>query len=216
MSDERRQDTLEEAPGAAEPAASGEAGAGEAQALAGEADERAASAGEGEPGVGGAAAASEKLLRAREVVVELCARLGAEVDVEVRDSPDAIACNVRVRAGGQVFEVGPRGQVLEAVQILANRIVNRDAEGRKWITVELGGFRQVQTEPAMQDMARRLGEAARRIGKTLTVLPMHSRDRRVVHQVISEMQGVRTRSEGEGLLRRLLVEPAEAGGGEEA
>ena len=160
----------------------------------------------GDPGVGGGAAPSEKLLRARQVVEEICAHLGAEVSVEVRDSAEAIACNVQVRNGGKVFEIGPRGQVLEAVQYLANKIVNRDAEGRKWLTVELGAFREVTTDPAMNEMAKRLGEAAKRIGKTLTVVPIHSRDRRVVHQTISEMEGVRTRSEGDGILRRLLVE----------
>jgi len=165
-------------------------------------------AGEDEPGVGGGAAPSEKLLRARQVVEEICALLGAEVTVEVRDSAEAIACNVQVRSGGKVFEIGPRGQVLEAIQYLANKIVNREAEGRKWITVELGAFREVEPDPAMNEMARRLGEAAKRIGKTLTVVPIHSRDRRVIHQVISEMEGVRTRSEGDGILRRLLVEPA--------
>lgn len=206
MSDERQHEGNETAGVAAAPGAESAAVPTAEAPLAAEA-ESAAPGGEGEPGVGGAAAASEKLLRAREVVTELCAKLGAQVEVEVRDSAEAIACNVQVKSGGQVFEVGPRGQVLEAVQYVVNRIVNRDAEGRKWITVEIGGFREAQGDPAMQEMARRLGEAARRIGKTLTVVPMPSRDRRVVHQVISEMDGVRTRSEGEGLLRRLLVEP---------
>ena len=209
MSDEQQQGQGSEVQ---EPVVAVEAGEGVAPAELAAGELEKAPGGEGDPGVGGAGAASEKLLRAREVVTELCARLGAEVEVEVRDSTESIACNVRVRSGANVFEVGPRGQVLEALQYLVNRIVNRDAEGRKWISVELGSFREVQTDPAMQEMARRLGEAAVRIGKTLTVVPMPSRDRRVVHQVISEMSGVRTRSEGDGLLRRLLVEPVSTDG----
>ncbi|WP_373047606.1 protein jag [Vulgatibacter sp.] len=206
MSDERQDEQIEgvdEAVGGV----AGEAALPAGSPGGGVEDEEARAGGAGEPGIGGAGAASEKLLRARQVVTELCARLGAQVDVEVRDSAEAIACNVQVRSGGQVFEVGPRGQVLEALQYLVNRMVNRDAEGRKWISVELGTFRESTTDPAMVEMATRLGEAARRIGKTLTVVPMQSRDRRVVHQALSEMEGVRTRSEGEGILRRLLVEP---------
>lgn len=163
--------------------------------------------GEGEPGVGGASAAPEKLLRTKEVVSELFGKLGAEVDVEVRDSAEAVACSVTVRKGAEVLSVGPRGTVLEAVQYLVNRIVNRDAEGRKWVSVEIGPFRELPAaDPAMAEMAQRLGEAAKRIGKTLTVVPMQSRDRRAVHVALAEVEGVKTRSEGEGILRRLLVE----------
>lgn len=170
-------------------------------------DEMALGGGEGEPGIGGAAASPEKLLRTREVVTELCRRIGAEVAVEVRDSAEGIACSLQVRSGGEVFQMAPRGQVLEALQYLANRIVNRDSDQRKWIVLDIGTLREVKVDPAMVEMSRRLGEAARRIGKPLTVVPIQARDRRVIHQTLSEMEGVRTHSEGEGILRRLIVEP---------
>ena len=168
--------------------------------------------GVGEAGVGGGAAASERLLRAREVVGRLCALLGAEVEVEVRDTAEAVGCRIEVRRGGDVFEVGPRGQVLEALQYLVNRIVSRDGDERKWIALEIGAFPETGSDPSMEAMARRLGEAARRFGKTLTVVPIAARDRRIVHQTVGGMDGVRTRSEGEGILRRLLVEPVEEPG----
>lgn len=161
---------------------------------------------EDEPGVGGSAASPERLLQTREVVTGLFSRLGADVDVEVRDGPGAIACNVRLKRGGAALQVGPRGQVLEAIQYLTNRMVNRGAEGRKWISLELGGFRDDSGEPAMVEMARRLAESARRIGQTLTIVPIQSRDRRVIHTALAEASGVKTRSEGEGNLRRLLIE----------
>lgn len=220
MSDERNEQQQVEEAGIPEPVGaeeretptlgaelSGEGGAADA-VEPGSAPEVPFPGGEGTPGVGGAAAAAEKLLRTREVVAELFAKLGADVDVEVRDNAEAIACSVRVKRGGAVLDVGPRGQVLESIQYLANRIVNRDAEGRKFIALELGGFRDAGADPAMTEMARRLGEAAQRIGKTLTVLPIQSRDRRIVHTTLAEMAGVKTRSEGEGILRRLLVEVA--------
>lgn len=166
--------------------------------------------GEGEPGIGGAAAAPEKLLKAEEATRTILARLGVEATVEVRDSSEGIGCAVKLTSGGELFEGPGRAQLLEALTYLVNKIVNRDAEGRKWVTLELGSFPEqveVAADPEMDALARRLGEAAVRIGKTLTVVPMHARDRKRVHVALSAQPGVKTRSEGEGLFRRLLVEP---------
>jgi spoIIIJ-associated protein len=56
-------------------------------------------------------------------------------------------------------------------------------------------------------MALRLAEAARRTGKVLAVAPMSARDRRAVHLALVDVEGVSTRSEGEGIFRQLLVVP---------
>jgi len=168
----------------------------------GRADEKAAT----EPGMVDAGAPSESLLRAREVVGEIFARLGAKVDVEVRDSAEAILCTLRFHSGAQVLEAAPRGQVLEAVQYLAGRIVFRDADTRKRLSLQLEGAPSRDEDPAMAEMARRLAESVRRIGKSLTVVPMNSRDRKAIHVALEGASDVRTRSEGDGNLRRLVIE----------
>src|SRR5215208_5269641 len=81
--------------------------------------------------------APEKVAAAREFCEGLLQRLGAEVEVEVRESPEAIAVALRPRAGNAV-ELG--GALVEAIQVLANRVVNPRAEGRKWVNLEVGGF----------------------------------------------------------------------------
>jgi spoIIIJ-associated protein len=174
-------------------------------------NDRPESGGQGAPGVGGSAAAPEKLLRTREVLLEVLRKMGVEAEVEVRDAAEAISCNLQVRSGAAVFESGPRGQVLEAVQYVVGKIVNRDGDDRKRIAVDLGAFRDLAPDPAMETMALRLAESARRIGKPLTVVPIQSRDRRAVHVAVAQVPGVATRSEGDGLLRRLIIEPAPAG-----
>lgn len=159
-----------------------------------------------EPGMVDAGAPSESLLRAREVVGEIFARLGAKVDVEVRDSAEAIVCTLRFHSGERVLDAAPRGQVLEAVQYLAGRIVFRDADGRKRLSLRLEGAPDREEDPAMVEMARRLADSVRRIGKSLTVVPMNSRDRKAIHVALEGVSDVRTRSEGDGNLRRLVIE----------
>jgi spoIIIJ-associated protein len=150
--------------------------------------------------------APEKVEAARAFCAALLERLGAEVAVEVQESPQAIAVALRPREGNRV-ELN--GALVEAIQVLANRVVNPRSEGRKWVNLELGGFGP-DADPAVQAMAARLADAARRIGKPLAIAPMSARERRLVHLALVDVEGVSTRSEGEGLFRTLLVEPGPA------
>jgi spoIIIJ-associated protein len=147
--------------------------------------------------------APEKVAAARGFCEGLLERLGAEVDVEAQESPAAIALALRPRATNRV-ELG--GALVEAIQVLVNRVANPRAEGRKWVNLEVGGF-GADAEPVMQAMAARLAEAARRTGKTIAVAPMSARERRLVHLALVDEPGVSTHSEGEGLFRTLIVVP---------
>jgi spoIIIJ-associated protein len=147
--------------------------------------------------------APEKVEKARAFCAELLSRLGASVDVEVRETPEAIGVSLAPRAGNAVELTGA---LVEAVQALANRVVNPRAEGRKWVNLEVGGFPE-GGDPATRAMALRLAATVLRTGKAVAISPMSPRDRRAVHLALAEVDGVVTRSEGEGIFRQLLVLP---------
>ena len=147
--------------------------------------------------------APEKVERARSFCTELLSRLGAAVDVEVRETPEAIGVSLAPRAGN-ADEL--TGALVEALQALANRVVNPRAEGRKWVNLEVGGFPE-GGDPATRAMALRLAATVLRTGKAVAISPMSPRDRRAVHLALAEVDGVVTRSEGEGIFRQLLVLP---------
>jgi spoIIIJ-associated protein len=147
--------------------------------------------------------APEKVAVARSFCEGLLARMGAKVDIDVQESPQAIAVALRPRVENPV-ELG--AALVEAIQVLVNRVANPRSEGRKWVNLEVGGF-GTESEPAVQAMASRLAAAARRTGQTLAVAPMSARERRLVHLALVDEPGVSTHSEGEGLFRTLLVVP---------
>ncbi len=147
--------------------------------------------------------APEKVAAARTFCEELLRRMGGEVAVDVKETAEAIGVSLEARAGNRL-ELN--GALVEAVQVLANRVVNPRADGRKWVNVEVGGFPD-EGDPAVKAMAARLAAAARRTGKVLAVGPMSARERRQVHMALVGVEGVSTRSEGEGLFRQLLVIP---------
>jgi len=153
--------------------------------------------------------APEKVARAREFCEGLFQRMGAQLDVEIRETPEAIGVSLKPREGNAV-ELG--SALVEAVQYLVNRVVNPRAEGRKWVNLDVGGFRE-ESDPVVKAMAERLAAAARRTGKVLAVAPISARERRQIHLALVGAEGVSTRSEGEGLFRQLLIVPAGRGPG---
>ena len=155
------------------------------------------------------AEAPEKVRAAREFCEGLFARMGAEVDVDVKESPEAIGVALRPRPGNAI-ELG--SALVEAVQYLVNRVVNPRAEGRKWVNLDVGGFSDAE-DPVVKAMAERLAATARRTGKVIAIAPITARERRQIHLALVGAEGVSTRSEGEGLFRTLLVVPEKAGGG---
>ncbi len=155
--------------------------------------------------------APEKVAKARAFCEALARQLGLALDVEVRETPEAIGVSLKPRAG----EAPDLPSVLvEAWQYLVNRAVNPRAEGRKWVNLDVGGFRE-EGDPAVKGMAERLAAAAVRTGKILAVAPISARERLQIHLALVDHADVSTRSEGEGIFRQLLVVPGKkpTGGG---
>jgi spoIIIJ-associated protein len=153
--------------------------------------------------------APEKVERARSFCAGLLERLGAAVDVAVKETPDAIGVSLTPRADN-ALELS--STLVEAIQYLVNRVVNPRAEGRKWVNLDVGGFRE-EGDPAVKAMAERLAASAKRMGKVLAIAPISARERRQIHLALVGVEGVSTRSEGEGIFRQLLIIPGGKGGG---
>jgi spoIIIJ-associated protein len=149
------------------------------------------------------AQAPVKVEKARAFCEELFRRLGASIEVEVRESAEAIGVWLKPLEGNRV-ELS--STLIEAVQALANRAVNPHAEVRKWVNLEAGGYSE-EGDPAVKAMAARLAETVLRTGRTVALAPMSARERRQLHIALQDAEGVGTRSEGEGIFRQLLVFP---------
>jgi spoIIIJ-associated protein len=153
--------------------------------------------------------APEKVAKAKEFCEGLLSRLGAAVDVAVRETPEQIGVSLAPRPDNGV---DLSSALVEAVQYLVNRVVNPRAEGRKWVNLDVGGFRE-EGDPAVKAMAERLAASAKKMGKVLAIAPISPRERRQIHLALVDVPGVSTRSEGEGIFRQLLILPGKGGQG---
>ena len=139
----------------------------------------------------------------RQVLLEIVHLMGFEVDAEVLEEEERLLLVIRGPDSGQL--IGKKGQTLDALQFLLNRMVARE-DSRKPIVIDSDGYRERRNEALVQ-LAHRLREKATRSGKIVAVNPMSAHDRRVIHMALKDTPGVSTRSEGEGSFRRLLIVP---------
>jgi spoIIIJ-associated protein len=141
-------------------------------------------------------------------VDELLEQMDMDCDVELRrpkqDEPNEIQLEIFGRDAGRI--IGKKGQVLSALQYLTNRVVNRPGLEKRYVTVDAEGYRS-RRDDTLATMARRLGKQAITEGKIITFEPMNPRDRRVIHLALAKLEGVVTKSEGEGDDRRVQIIP---------
>lgn len=136
----------------------------------------------------------------------LTGAFGVQGDVAVQI--DGIELEVKVTGTELGLLVGPGGRTLNAVQDLARVAAQRrlgDHETR--LRIDVAGYRE-RREAALGAFARDIAEQVRTSGTARSLEPMTSADRKVIHDVLTEEDGVSSRSVGEDPDRRIIVEPA--------
>jgi spoIIIJ-associated protein len=145
--------------------------------------------------------------KAAEVLKQLLHHMGLEAEVVASETDERITLEVKGPETGLV--IGKKGQTLDSLQYLVNKIVSRgvpeDQDGKP-INVDAEGYRGRRAD-TLVELAHRLAEKAKRTGRPVEAEPMSAADRRVIHVALSEMEGVSTHSEGEGIYRHLVVVP---------
>lgn len=146
--------------------------------------------------------------RALEFLGSVVAQMGMACKVRLRPSKEDDEQEIRLEITGEDAGriIGKKGQVLGALQFLTNRVLNRPGEERRYVNVDAEGYRS-RRDNSLAAMAKRLGKQAMTDGKIITFEPMPPRDRRVVHLALAKLEGVVTRSEGDGDSRRVQIIP---------
>ncbi|MCU1360178.1 MAG: hypothetical protein JWN99_1467 [Ilumatobacteraceae bacterium] len=104
--------------------------------------------------------------------------------------------------------VGPRGTTLQAVQELTRVASQRrlgDHDTR--LRVDIAGYRERRRE-ALGRFAHQVATQVIAEGEPKRLEPMSSSDRKIIHDVLAEVEGVMTRSEGDDPQRCVIIEPA--------
>ena len=127
-----------------------------------------------------------------------------DATISIEESSERILFNVQ--GGNSAILIGKRGQTLEAIQYLVEKIINKNREKRVSIQVDVEGYIE-KRRISLQRLALQLAEKVKRTGKPASVGQMNAHDRRIVHIALKEDRKVRTQSMGDGLLRKLVIFP---------
>ena len=132
------------------------------------------------------------LQRARETLEMMLGHLGLVFEVEEIESAGRLVLNIHSREAGRL--IGRDGHVLEDLQYLLNRILNRSEEGAPNVVVDIEGFRQKEKQDFIGRI-RELADDVRRTGQPHVLAAMNSFDRRLVHQAFADDPEIATHSE---------------------
>jgi spoIIIJ-associated protein len=127
---------------------------------------------------------------------------GAEISVEA--NADQLLFNIK--SCNAAVLIGKRGQTLEAIQYLTEKIINKHCQQRLYIQVDVEDYLKKRQEN-LQGLAARMAEKAARTKKPISIGKMSAYERRIVHLSLKEDNRVRTQSKGDGYLRRLIIFP---------
>lgn len=129
------------------------------------------------------------------------------LDAEVELLSDGVDLEVHVRGEEVGLLIGPGGRTLTAIQDLTRVAAQRrlgDHETR--LRVDVAGYRE-RRRVALERFAQQVAEQVLDSGTARSLEPMPSADRKVIHDVIAELEGVTSRSEGDDPERRVVVLP---------
>jgi spoIIIJ-associated protein len=121
---------------------------------------------------------------------------------------DGSEIEVRVDGASLGLLIGPGGRTLLAIQDLARVAAQRrlgDHDTR--LRVDVAGYREKRRE-ALVRFAATVAEQVKETGVARSLDPMPSADRKILHDVFADIDGVTSRSEGEDPNRRVVVAPA--------
>ncbi|MFN6564507.1 MAG: protein jag [Nostoc sp. ChiSLP01] len=105
--------------------------------------------------------------------------------------------------------IGPDGSVLDAIQYLANSVLNlsQSQEGQASYTIELNGYR-VKRQAEIRALAEAAADEVRFSGREVEIKSLSSAERRQVHTFLKDFGDLETFSRGKEPHRHLVVRPA--------
>jgi spoIIIJ-associated protein len=123
---------------------------------------------------------------------------------------DGSEIEVRIDAAGDSLGllIGPSGRTLLAIQDLARVAAQRrlgDHDTR--LRIDVAGYRE-KRRAALERFAAEVADLVKQTGVARSLEPMPSSDRKVIHDALTTIDGVVSRSEGEDPYRRIIVSPA--------
>lgn len=153
-----------------------------------------------------------ELAKVEACTIEACEKFVSDVlkamdmtDVKVTSVVDEEgALSIDMEGSNMGILIGKRGQTLDSLQYLTNRVANKMQEGYVRVKLDTEDYRRRRKE-TLENLAKNIASKVKRNRRTVSLEPMNPYERRIIHSALQADPAVSTHSEGEEPYRRVVV-----------
>ena len=141
-----------------------------------------------------------------EFLIDVLKAMGME-GVEILSKVDEDgALSIEMKGDNMGILIGKRGQTLDSLQYLTNRVANKSQDGYVRVKLDTEDYRRRRKE-TLENLAKNIAYKVKRTRKPVSLEPMNPYERRIIHSALQGDDRVSTHSEGEEPYRRVVVTP---------
>ena len=129
--------------------------------------------------------------------------MSMEVEITTSIDEDGALC-VDMKGEHMGILIGKRGQTLDALQYLANRVANKHQSGYVRVKLDTENYR-ARREETLKHLAKNIAHKVKRNRRPVVLEPMNPYERRIIHSALQSDPYVTTHSEGEEPYRKVVV-----------
>ena len=126
-----------------------------------------------------------------------------EVELKTEIDQDGALC-VDMSGEHMGILIGKRGQPLDSLQYLANRVANKHQEGYVRVKLDTENYR-ARREETLRHLAKNIAHKVKRNRRPVALEPMNPYERRIIHSALQSDPYVMTHSEGEEPFRKVVI-----------
>ncbi len=149
----------------------------------------------------------KKIETAKQFLTDVFAQMNlVDIDISFETEENAI---VRISITGEKIGmiIGKGGETLDAIQYLVSLVANRLGGEYVRFTINAGNYRE-KREETLKNLAQRIAKKVLRSGRPSALEPMNPYERRIIHSIITDIEGVYSKSTGEEPNRKVVIKPS--------
>ena len=129
--------------------------------------------------------------------------MGMEVEIALDIDEDG-SLSINMSGPNMGILIGKRGQTLDSLQYLANRVANKHQTGYVRVKLDTENYR-ARREETLKHLAKNIAHKVKRNRRPVALEPMNPYERRIIHSALQNDPYVTTHSEGEEPYRKVVV-----------
>ena len=137
-------------------------------------------------------------------------KLEASINVEFDAAENELSIDAKAEDMGVL--IGKRGQTLDSLQYIVSLAINKDSNEYVKVKLDSENYR-IRRKETLENLARNIASKVKRTGRQVSLEPMNSFERRIIHSALQGDPDCETFSEGNDPYRKVVVKPKNEGRG---